>query len=329
METKQKRTKVKVSVLALAVLVLLTLSGPAWADMISYWKFDKGSGNIAGDCVNGNHGTIYGATWTTGIVNGALSFDGSDDYVAVDIASIKTHTLEAWIYRKDGSTGGIIGFEKGSPSAQFNYTIGVDKNGNNKLFYYVWSGSHPVHFLYSSSVIPINDWVHIAVTRDDSTGISKMYINGQYETTMTCGGTSATYFSIGMTSWYEAGYHHSYFNGFIDEAAIYNRALTGSEIWDSYVRYGSVKAVNLLHSLAQKVIALNLQKGIEDSLGAKLNAALKAIDDINENNDVVAINTLQAFIKAVEAQRGKKISEEDAEALIASAQQIIDMLESG
>jgi len=37
---------------------------------------------------------------------------------------------------------------------------------------------------------------------------------------------------------------------------------------------------------------LNLQSGIENGLDAKLDAALKAIDDLNENNDVAAINTL-------------------------------------
>ncbi len=84
--------------------------------------------------------------------------------------------------------------------------------------------------------------------------------------------------------------------------------------------------VELLVELAQDVIALNLQQGISNSLDAKLEAAMQALDDINENNDVAAINTLQAFINAVEAQRGNKISEADADTLIASAQEIIDVL---
>ncbi len=39
-----------------------------------------------------------------------------------------------------------------------------------------------------------------------------------------------------------------------------------------------------------------------------------------------AINSLEALINEVEAQRGKKISEKDADALIAAAQQIIDLI---
>lgn len=80
-----------------------------------------------------------------------------------------------------------------------------------------------------------------------------------------------------------------------------------------------VQPAELLLDLTFEVIDLDLQSGIENSLLAKLDAAQKA-------NDSVAINTLQAFINAVEAQRGNKIPEADADDLIAAAQQIIDLL---
>ncbi|UCG56935.1 MAG: right-handed parallel beta-helix repeat-containing protein [Phycisphaerales bacterium] len=83
-----------------------------------------------------------------------------------------------------------------------------------------------------------------------------------------------------------------------------------------------------IEQLIDQVAALNLQKGIDNSLDAKLDAAFKALDDVNANNDVAAINALQAFINAVEAQRGDKISDADADALIAAVQDIIAMLSS-
>ena len=55
--------------------------------LISYWKFDEGSGTTAYDSVGANNGTVYGANWTTGKVDGALSFDGVDDYVNVPDSS--------------------------------------------------------------------------------------------------------------------------------------------------------------------------------------------------------------------------------------------------
>jgi len=71
--------------------------------------------------------------------------------------------------------------------------------------------------------------------------------------------------------------------------------------------------------LVAMVIDLELPKGISSSLLAKLDAAQKA-------NDSVAINLLQAFISAVDAQSGKQISETDADTLIAAAEAIIAML---
>jgi hypothetical protein len=87
--------------------------------------------------------------------------------------------------------------------------------------------------------------------------------------------------------------------------------------------------VELLDILACDIIDLDLHPGIENSLLAKLDAAIAKLEDGNPKNDKAAINSLQAFINAVKAQSGKKISEEDADDLIAFAQQIIDMLTSG
>lgn len=89
---------------------------------------------------------------------------------------------------------------------------------------------------------------------------------------------------------------------------------------------GSGDPVDLILQLIADVELLNNNQGIVNSLDAKLDAALNALDDVNQNNDVAAINTLQAFINAVEAQRDNKISIEDADSLIADAQAIIDLL---
>ena len=66
--------------------------------------------------------------------------------------------------------------------------------------------------------------------------------------------------------------------------------------------------------------------GIANSLDAKLDAVENALDDVNANNDVAAINALQAFINAITAQSGDKIGAADAAGLIAAAQDIIALL---
>ncbi len=82
----------------------------------------------------------------------------------------------------------------------------------------------------------------------------------------------------------------------------------------------------LLEIVLRDVLELDLHTGIENSLNAKLDAALTVLNDNSVNNDQAAINSLQAFINAVKAQSGKKIDVLDAADLIASAQAIIDLL---
>jgi parallel beta-helix repeat protein len=85
----------------------------------------------------------------------------------------------------------------------------------------------------------------------------------------------------------------------------------------------------MIERLVAHVETLNLQQGIDNSLDAKLDAALNALDDINQNNDVAANNSLNAFINAVEAQSGNKIPATDADTLIAATQAIINLLNAG
>jgi len=88
---------------------------------------------------------------------------------------------------------------------------------------------------------------------------------------------------------------------------------------------GNPNPVDLIEDL-ESILDLDLPKGTEKSLLAKLDAALANLLDGNEQNDGAVCNVLEAFINAVEAQRGKKIDEADADVLIAAAQAIIDLL---
>jgi hypothetical protein len=91
----------------------------------------------------------------------------------------------------------------------------------------------------------------------------------------------------------------------------------------------SVDPLAAIEALAMTVIEMNLQNGIENSLDSKLDAALNALGDVNVNNDGAACNSLQAFINAVEAQRGNKLMDSQADQLIASTQEILALLNCG
>ena len=62
-------------------IFMLCLVSTASADLIGYWTFDEGSGNVAADSSgNGNDGTLEGGpNWVSGQLGSALEFEGSDD----------------------------------------------------------------------------------------------------------------------------------------------------------------------------------------------------------------------------------------------------------
>ncbi len=81
-----------------------------------------------------------------------------------------------------------------------------------------------------------------------------------------------------------------------------------------------------LAGLIQQLRALDLEQGLSTALETKLNTAQRVFTDGTKRNDAAAVNALNAFVNSVKAQRGKKIAQADADALIAAAQQMIDSL---
>jgi len=100
---------------------------------------------------------------------------------------------------------------------------------------------------------------------------------------------------------------------------------TGGEDYLPWVIQDGWDPLVQIEQLIAKVIDLDLQHGIENSLVSKLEAAINSLDRGQEN---ATKNQLNAFINQVEAQRGNKISDADADALIAAVNDIIAMLSS-
>ena len=72
---------------------------------------------------------------------------------------------------------------------------------------------------------------------------------------------------------------------------------------------------------------LNIAKGISNALDVKLDAAARALSDINAQNDVAAINLMYAFCDNALAQSGKKLEPAEVEELTCRADQIVALLD--
>jgi hypothetical protein len=215
---------------------LLSVSPP---ELISYWTFDEGAGNVAGDWSNGNHGTIHGATWTDGIVGGALSFDGVDDFVDAGstFSTPESFTIEAWVNIADYSTNPIVGNRDVDLSHQtYNMASFVMREyygpAGKPLFVVGQAAWDWEHFL-GDTALDLNEWYHVAFVFDYSqTTKAEIYVNGvldgAYTTTEFFGDaigpincTPGISLEIGRdyVPGYEGPYH---FSGLIDEVAIYD-----------------------------------------------------------------------------------------------------------
>ena len=84
----------------------------------------------------------------------------------------------------------------------------------------------------------------------------------------------------------------------------------------------------LLGELVTTVVDFNLGSGIGNALDRKLENVLNAMDRALAGDEPAAIGITYAFIQSVEAQRGKALSEAQADELVAAAEAIIRTLEA-
>ena len=196
---------------------------PCSAEMVSYWRFDEGGGTTAADSVSGNHGTIYGATWTAGILGGALAFDGANDYAAFPTSgfgNITTYTVEMWL--KPTASKIVHIWEESALSApSLEGAVGY-----SNLNYWVGNTAH-----LDTGTLNVGEWYHVVATYDKSTTTQSLYFNGVLK------GTNSVNVSdtFGSTLYLATRPGHGrYYPGLIDEVAIYNKALTVEEVQHHY-----------------------------------------------------------------------------------------------
>ena len=206
---------------------LITVGDVAAPDtLVHHWSFDEESGDYAANSVNVLGGNVNGATWTDGKYGNALSFDGSDDYVSIphdsSLSFNKEFTITAWIYMKDPSGGHQV-LQKGT-----NYSLFEARSdgGNPSNVYKDSNEWHLLKYTKSKDFFA-NEWHHIALTYDGDTATN--YIDGEKDQEFNVPAevvVNTDNLAIGTN----APWKTHFFNGKIDEVAIYEVALSPSEI---------------------------------------------------------------------------------------------------
>ena len=191
--------------------------------LAAHWKFDDGSGSTAIDSAGTNNGTLVGdPTWTAGRVDGALSLDGSGDYVSAapvaPLAGVNV-TAQAWV-RVDEFAG------------IWNPILTQHDLSNNGYYFYVSSGTPAFYMVggvsfvqaISNEVINPDQWYHVAGTNDGSN--LKLYVDGQLKDSADSTGFLGMNYNAYIGS---EPVSLLYYTGLIDDVRIYNRAVSESE----------------------------------------------------------------------------------------------------
>jgi len=218
------------------------LPQPLTEGLVGYWSFDEGSGSIAHDYSgNGNDGTIYGATWiSNGKINGALSFDGMDDYVDFENPVLNTapYTVCVWVKAESIVPGEnyYIMANGGERGDSYGFFMKIDEFNDNQWEFGVKDSSGQGDWID----IPgsSTSWTFLCGTWDgslDSNSV-KLYINGNLVGTGSPHSYpvgSAVNLRIGAPTLDNWITEHSWY-GIIDEVRIYNRVLSDAEIQELY-----------------------------------------------------------------------------------------------
>ncbi len=251
----------------LAVIVIVGFSGSAQAALVGYWPFDMlysgGAATpnlgIGGAALTGS--MVGDATLEANVSDGsitrgsALLLDGAGDEVVIHDGVTKLHggaayTVAAWI-KTTGQNQAILGkdrngiWEQGSSAFFANYTHEVLSwhNLNGKIDMLVgWNLDGVTAPDGSRYGTPIADgqWHHIALTNRADTGpfnLAKVYIDG-----VDVSGYNETWWTIDSGNTVRIGNSRwlpnlapgdpggGFFDGHIDDVAIYNQALSGDQI---------------------------------------------------------------------------------------------------
>ncbi|MHC4477289.1 MAG: S8 family serine peptidase, partial [Planctomycetota bacterium] len=198
--------------------------------LIAHWKLDETEGTVAYDDVGSNHSALNGnPVWqpTNGMVDGALQFDGTDDYISTDFVLNPvsgSFSVFAWI--KGGAPGQVIISQTdgtGSGSAWL-----CTEASEGRLMTTLMDAFFPP--LESESVITDGQWRHVGLVYDLDVFHRHLYVDGTEvakDTSIVGGVSSDGGLYIGAGKNLEEG---SFFSGLIDDVRIYDVALSAKEI---------------------------------------------------------------------------------------------------
>jgi len=205
--------------------------------MMGYWKLNETSGTSATDSSGGANtgtyqtGTTLNQTSTVSSDGKGILFNGTSGYMstATSMTLTNNHSISVWFKTTAATKMGIFGFENtqtGTGSTANSSSLETETDG--RLTFYFWNGTG--FAITTTATYRDGNWHH-AVASIGLAG-SQLWVDGtlaSQNTAVNSSGTYAGYWRLGHTRRANA-----YFNGSIDEFAVYKEQLTSSQVAGLY-----------------------------------------------------------------------------------------------
>lgn len=215
-------------------------SGADMSSNVLLMHMNENSGSIIDSSGENNNGNYNGSLYTQeGKFNTALGFDGSSDYLQIPSSSgdeldIKSDiTVSAWIKWKGPSDPPDIYYPRIiEKSYTTSYMLSLKQDDATRLSVWLNNGERAST---SAGSLSLNQWHYVAFTFNDITNNVIIYIDGEQSST----GSYTGIISGSNNDVYIGRYPLdtvAYWNGSIDEVAVYNRTLSADEILNNYKR---------------------------------------------------------------------------------------------
>ncbi len=220
--------------LAIATLYWLrfeSLSLPPPGSLAGYWE---GEGDANDSSSNGNHGTfVGGARYGEGKVGKAFDFNGSSYVDAPDSERLnptRSITLTAWIYPRTFPYSSPI-IKKAGEGRWADHGYALEIAGATGVIFAVYI-DHTHWAITPYAPVPLNQWSHAAGVYD-GTNIY-VYVNGVPAGPPLYAPGKIAVAGNDLQLGHDAANPSRYFDGLIDEAAVYDTALSGAQIQTLY-----------------------------------------------------------------------------------------------
>jgi hypothetical protein len=187
-----------------------------------------------------------GPTMTEGVSGKAYHFDGQGDFINIDESenldiSGDRITVSAWIKAETFDKRQVIAAKTGWGDNSWLVEINPIDCDTGRLNFYLQSGGRDRNFC-SEDAITTGAWHHVAFVYDGHQKI--IYINGKLSGSEPWSGDIYTNDQpVRIGAWGDpiGPGETRYFNGAIDEVALYNRPLSGEEIRQLYYDRGRLE----------------------------------------------------------------------------------------